>query len=87
MLRYAAFRVAWLVPTLLALSLITFIFMHLTPGSPIQPDSANNPLTPAEQRVLAKTWGLDKPLYQQYLNFLWRGMHLDFGTSYVYKTR
>lgn len=76
-----------MVPTLLALSLITFLFMHATPGSPIQPDSANNPLTPAEQHVLAKQWGLDKPLYQQYLTFVWNGIHLDFGKSYVYKTR
>ena len=87
MLRYAAFRVAWMVPTLLSLSLITFIFMHATPGSPIQPDSANNPLTPTEQNVLKEAWGLDKPLYRQYLTFVWRGIHLDFGKSFVYKTR
>lgn len=87
MIRYAAYRVAWMVPTLLAISLVTFVFMHATPGSPIQPDSANNPLTPAQQQVLAKKWGLDKPLYRQYLTFLGNGVRLDFGTSYVYKTR
>lgn len=76
-----------MVPTLLAISLVTFLFMHATPGSPIQPDSANNPLTPDQQQVLARQWGLDKPLYQQYLKFVWRGVHLDFGNSYVYKTR
>lgn len=87
MLRYAAFRVAWMVPTLLALSLITFIFMHATPGSPIQPDSANNPLTPAEQNVLKKAWGLDKPLWRQYFTFLGNAVRLDFGHSFVLKTR
>ncbi len=87
MLRYVAFRLAWMVPTLLALSLITFIFMHATPGSPIQPDSANNPLTPAEQNVLKKKWGLDKPLWQQYVTFLGKAVRLDFGNSFVLKTR
>lgn len=87
MLRYAAFRIVWLIPTLLAISLVTFTFMHLTPGSPLQPDSANNPLTPTEQRVLAKQFGLDKPIWRQYTTFLWKGLHLDFGKSYKYKTR
>jgi ABC-type dipeptide/oligopeptide/nickel transport system permease component len=87
MLRYTSFRVAWMVPTLLALSLITFIFMHATPGSPIQPDSANNPLTPAEQNVLKKAWGLDKPLWRQYFTFLGNAVRLNFGHSFTLKTR
>lgn len=87
MLRYTIFRVAWMVPSLLALSLITFTFMHLTPGSPLQPDAANNPLTPAEQKVLAKQFGLDKPVWQQYTTFLGNALRLNFGKSYVFKTR
>ncbi|HLZ68808.1 MAG TPA: ABC transporter permease [Dehalococcoidia bacterium] len=87
MLRYTIFRLAWMVPSLLALSLITFVFMHLTPGSPLQPDAANNPLTPAEQKVLAKQFGLDKPVWQQYVTFLGKAVRLDFGKSYVFKTR
>ncbi len=87
MLRYTVFRLAWMVPCLLALSLITFVFMHLTPGSPLQPDAANNPLTPAEQHVLAKQFGLDKPIWQQYTTFVWNATRLNFGKSYVFKTR
>ncbi|HZQ36746.1 MAG TPA: ABC transporter permease [Dehalococcoidia bacterium] len=87
MLRYTIFRVAWMVPSLLALSLITFVFMHLTPGSPLQPDAANNPLTPAEQNVLKKQFGLDKPVWQQYTTFLGNALRLNFGKSYVFKTR
>lgn len=87
MLRYIMFRLAWLVPTLLALSLVTFTFMHLTPGSPLQPDAANNPLTPAQEEVLKREFGLNKPLPQQYGTFLWKALHLDFGNSYTFKTR
>src|SRR5579859_5396977 len=87
MLRYTAYRLAWMVPTLIAISLVTFVFMHATPGSPIQPASAQNNLSLTEQAALKKQWGLDKPFYQQYLNFMAKAVHLDFGNSFVYKTR
>ena len=76
-----------MVPTLIAISLVTFVFMHATPGSPIQPESAQNNLSPTEQAALKKQWGLDKPFYQQYLNFMAKAVRLDFGNSFVFKTR
>ena len=86
--RFIARRLIWLVPTILAMSLITFALMHATPGSPLQPMAANaNPLPPGAQENLKHAWGLDKPLWQQYVTFLWKGLHLDFGTSYVFRTR
>jgi ABC-type dipeptide/oligopeptide/nickel transport system permease component len=88
MLRYALGRVAWLIPTLLAMALMTFIIMHATPGSPLDPQAPNaNPLSPELQRNLAEKYGLDKPLYMQFLTFLKNAARLDFGFSYVYKTR
>ncbi|HET7036267.1 MAG TPA: ABC transporter permease [Thermomicrobiaceae bacterium] len=86
--RFIARRLIWLVPTILAMSLITFALMHATPGSPLQPMAANaNPLPPGAQENLKHAWGLDKPLWQQYVTFLWKGIHFDFGTSYVNRTR
>jgi peptide/nickel transport system permease protein len=87
MLRYIAYRLVWMVPTLLALSLVTFVLMHLTPGSPLQPDSANNPLTPAQQHVLAERFGLDKPITTQYINFVKNSAKLDFGMDYSLQTQ
>jgi ABC-type dipeptide/oligopeptide/nickel transport system permease component len=88
MLQYALRRVAWLIPTLLAMALITFIIMHATPGSPLDPQAPNaNPLSPELQRNLAEKYGLDKPLYMQFLMFLKNIVRLDFGFSYVFKTR
>ena len=88
MLHYALRRVAWLVPTLLAMALMTFIIMHATPGSPLDPQAPNaNPLSPELQRNLAEKYGLDKPLYMQFLTFLKNVVRLDFGFSYVFKTR
>lgn len=85
--RFIARRLLWLVPTILVMSLITFSLMHLTPGSPLQPIAANNPLPPATQQNLAHYWGLDKPVWQQYVIYVWKALHLDFGTSYIYRTR
>lgn len=86
--RFIARRLLWLIPTILMMSLLTFSLMHLTPGSPLQPEAANaNPLPPGAQKNLAHKWGLDKPVWQQYITFMWNGLHFDFGNSFVYKTR
>ena len=34
MLRFTLYRLLWLIPTLLAMALVTFLVMHATPGSP-----------------------------------------------------
>src|SRR5262249_44440515 len=85
---YAASRVLWLPPTLLAMALVTFLVMHATPGSPLDPVAEGaNPLPPEAQRNLAKAYGLDKPLYEQFLIFIGKAVRGDFGQSFIYKTR
>jgi ABC-type dipeptide/oligopeptide/nickel transport system permease component len=86
--RFIARRLLWLIPTILVMSLLTFTLMHLTPGSPLQPQAANaNPLPPETQKNLAHAWGLDKPLWEQYVTFLWKSLRFDFGYSFIYRTR
>jgi ABC-type dipeptide/oligopeptide/nickel transport system permease component len=46
-----------------------------------------NPLSPEAQRNLARQYGLDKPVWQQFLIFLGKAVQGDFGKSYVYKNR
>lgn len=88
MFQYAVARVLWLVPTLLAMALVTFLVMHATPGSPLDPVAEGaNPLSPEAQKNLAAAYGLDKPLHQQFLVFLGKAVRGDFGTSFVYRTR
>ena len=88
MLRYAVSRVLWLVPTLLAMALVTFLVMHATPGSPLDPVAEGaNPLPPEAQRNLARAYGLDRALWQQFLIFVGKVAQGDFGQSFVYKTR
>jgi ABC-type dipeptide/oligopeptide/nickel transport system permease component len=88
LLRYVVYRLLWLVPTLLAMALVTFLVMHATPGSPLDPVAEGaNPLSPEAQKNLAEVYGLDKPLYVQFGIFLHKAIRGDFGTSFVYKTR
>jgi len=69
-------------PTMLAIFTITFFLMHATPGSPW--DDAGRPLPANVIENLNAKYGLDKPVWQQYLIFLWgiisRG---DLGDSYT----
>ena len=70
------------------MALVTFLVMHATPGSPLDPVAEGaNPLSPEAQKNLAEAYGLDKPLYVQFGIFLQKAVRGDFGTSFVYKTR
>lgn len=88
MLEYAVSRIAWLIPTVLAMALVTFLIMHATPGSPLDPVAEGaNPLSPEAQRNLAAHYGLDRPLHEQFVIFVAKAARGDFGNSFVYKTR
>ncbi|HXG02946.1 MAG TPA: ABC transporter permease [Candidatus Binatia bacterium] len=88
MLTYAVRRLLWLVPTLLAMALVTFLVMHATPGSPLDPVAEGaNPLSPEAQKHLAAEYGLDRPLPEQFAIFVAKAVRGDFGRSFVYKTR
>lgn len=88
MLQYGLYRLLWLAPTLLAMALVTFLVMHATPGSPLDPVAEGaNPLAPEAQKNLAEAYGLDKPLWKQFAIFVGKAVQGDFGVSFVYKTR
>ena len=62
----------------------TFIAMHSVPGDPLMNDKA----TSAEIRHnLEKKYGLDKPVFQQYLIYMDNMLHGDFGISFTQQNR
>jgi ABC-type dipeptide/oligopeptide/nickel transport system permease component len=86
--QFAISRVLWLIPTLLAMALVTFLVMHATPGSPLDPVAEGaNPLSPEAQRNLAAHYGLDRPLHEQFVIFVRNAVRGDFGNSFVYRSR
>lgn len=84
MTRYVAQRVLWLLPVLLGVSLLTFVIMHFVPGGPWDEEK---PLAPTVVENLNRKYGLDQPVWRQYVAFVWNALRGDLGVSYTYQDR
>jgi peptide/nickel transport system permease protein len=80
MLRFIVRRLLLLVPILLGLSILIFVWIHLLPGSPAQALLGER-ATPAAVAQIRHQYGLDKPLPVQYWDYLKTLGHFDFGYS------
>src|SRR5690606_12774701 len=74
-------RVMWFIPTILAVAIVTFIAMNLTPGSPFQPAGANN-LREDIIKQIERQYGLDKPMPVRFVIYISKAAQGDFGESY-----
>ena len=80
--RYLATRLIGAIPTLLGVSVLTFLFIRLIPGDAIAARlGTSTALTPEQLAGLRAYFGLDQPLYQQYWTWLTSLLHGDFGYS------
>ena len=80
--RYLATRLIGAIPTLLGVSVLTFLFIRLIPGDAIAARlGTSTALTPDQLASLRAYFGLDQPLYQQYWTWLTSLLHGDFGYS------
>lgn len=84
MTRYVLGRLASLLFVLLAVSMLTFGMMHAVPGGPF--DEERQPLPPAAKANIMRKYGLDKPVWQQYLNYMGNVLRFDFGIPYQQPT-
>ncbi|MGI8916706.1 MAG: ABC transporter permease [Chloroflexota bacterium] len=84
MVRYIAARLGGLAGVLLAVSALTFFLMHAIPGGPFDVLGGDKAVSIPEdtKKQLMALYGLDKPIWQQYLIFLRNAIHLDFGYSF-----
>jgi peptide/nickel transport system permease protein len=81
MTKFVGRRLIYLLPVLFAVTLLTFLIASLLPGdlaSTILGDQA----TPEKVAALRIQMGLDLPLWQRYLHWLWGVMHGDLGRSF-----
>ncbi len=77
-------RFLGLIFTFFGITIISFTIIHLAPGEPISPMADFNPkFTPEMRARLRAQYGLDKPLYVQYLNWLKGLVTLDLGRSFA----
>lgn len=80
MLGYLTRRIIGLVIVFLIVSMLAFLLMHSVPGGPF--DEEKSPLPPAGKANILRKYGLDKPLYEQYLRYMGSALQGDFGISF-----
>ncbi len=90
MLGYVTKRILIMIPTLLAVSAISFVIIQLPPGDFLT-TMINEMLTRGERadmkhiNFLRETYGLDQPIWQQYFTWIGGILHGDFGWSFEYE--
>jgi ABC-type dipeptide/oligopeptide/nickel transport system permease component len=75
-------RVAIGVPVIIGVSAIIFFVLRVLPGNPVQAITQGAPTTPGERHNIVVEFGLNKPLFSQYLSYLGNAIHGDFGISF-----
>src|SRR5690606_18174900 len=78
-------RILLIFPTMLAIYTITFFLVHATPGSPWS--NQDKPLPKAVVDRLNEAYGLNDPLWKQYLSYLGNVLQGDFGPSFASRSR
>ena len=75
-------RTGQAVAVIVGLMILTFIMIHLVPGSAAR-SALGVRATPGRIAIFNTTYGLNEPLYQQFLTYLDQLAHGNFGTSYT----
>ena len=78
MLKYIAKRIGLAIVTIWAVATITFFLMNMVPGGPFLSEKA---ISPQATAALEAKYGLDKPLFQQYLTYISDALQGDLGDS------
>nr|WP_319487394.1 ABC transporter permease [uncultured Caproiciproducens sp.] len=84
MTNYVIKRIGYALLTIILISIITFALMNMIPGGPFLSEKA---VSPATTQALNAKYGLDKPIYVQYGNYMNNLLHGDFGLSIKQKGR
>jgi len=85
MIRFFLSKILYLVPTVLGITIIAFGFVRILPGDPVLLMAGERGISPERHAELSRAFGYDRPLVVQYLDFLNRLVHGDFGNSLVTK--
>jgi peptide/nickel transport system permease protein len=81
MAKYIRRRLALAVPTVLLSSLVVFLMLFLIPGDPASIYVGEQTATPERLAEIRHVMGLDRPLYVQYADFVWKALHGNLGRS------
>ena len=81
MTRYLAQRAGQAAVVVIGLMILTFIMIHLEPGSAAR-STLGVRATPGRIAIFNSTYGLNQPLYRQFLTYIDQVLHGNLGTSY-----
>jgi oligopeptide transport system permease protein len=84
MIRFIVKRLLATIPVLWAVATLTFFMMRLAPGGPFDAEKAVSPIV---QKALEAHYGLDQPLWKQYLVAMGNLVRGDLGPSFKYTNR
>jgi peptide/nickel transport system permease protein len=80
MKEYLIKRLLMVIPTVLGITVVVFMAIHMIPGDPIDLLLAEDYSEEARQQLM-REYGLDQPLYIQYVKWLWRVVQGNWGRS------
>ncbi len=86
MLHYTLRRLLYLVPTLLGITIVTFLIVNLAPGDPVElinRGQMDAGISPESYQQMLHLYGLDDPIHVRYFTWLKRLATLDFGNSFL----
>jgi peptide/nickel transport system permease protein len=81
--RFLARRLVHSAAIVLIVVTLTFLLVHLAPGDPASAQFRDRPVSPEVRAQYRRAWGLDRPLYQQYLRYLGNLARGDLGHSFA----
>ncbi|MGP3790822.1 ABC transporter permease subunit [Pseudomonas sp. B392_1p] len=81
MFAFLARRLGLLIPTFFGVTLLTFALIRLIPGDPVEVMMGERRIDPELHAQAMERLGLNKPLYQQYVDYIGRLAHGDLGES------
>ena len=84
MIRFILRRLLQVIPVLFVIITATFFMVRFVPGGPFTAEKA---IPPEILKNLEAHYGLDQPLWRQYLSYLGKIAHGDFGPSFKYSNR
>src|SRR5687767_8693652 len=74
-------RLAPAIPVLLGITLFTFLMAHLTPGDPVVIYSMGKPLSEEREAQIREQFGLNRPLWEQYRDYMADLLRGDLGSG------
>ncbi|MEU5902510.1 MULTISPECIES: ABC transporter permease [Streptomyces] len=80
--RYAARRLLQMIPIFIGTTLLIFLMVHILPGDPIRAMWGDKAADPAQVAALRHEFGLDKPVWNQYLDYMANLFQGDFGRTF-----